>query len=51
MLRRLVAAYDNEAQPYLVHIRPRPRFGLRHLNDMPFDHLARCPEWQEEDEL
>ena len=36
--------YDNEAQPYLVHIRPRPRFGLCHLNDMPFDHLARCPE-------
>lgn len=50
MLRRLVATYDTPHQPYLVHIRPRPRFGVQHLADTPFDHLARSPEWHDEDD-
>jgi ATP-dependent helicase/nuclease subunit B len=50
MLRRLVAHYDDPAQAYLVHIRPRARFGVQNLADMPFDHLARCPEWHDEDD-
>ena len=50
MLRRLIATYDDEHQAYLVHIRPRPRFGADNLTHMPYDHLARCPEWHEEDD-
>ncbi|MCH1542447.1 MAG: double-strand break repair protein AddB [Alphaproteobacteria bacterium] len=50
MLRRLIANYDAPSQPYLAHIRPRPRFGVQNLADTPFDHLARSPEWQDEDE-
>ena len=50
MLRQLIANYDDPSQPYLVHIRPRPRFGAQNLADMPFDHLARSPEWHDEDE-
>ena len=50
MVRRLMQTYDDAAQAYPVHIRPRPRFGANNLTDLPFDHLARCPEWQEEDE-
>jgi hypothetical protein len=34
----------------LVHIRPRTRFGMQHLADTPFDHLARSPEWHDEDD-
>ena len=49
MLRQLIALYDDPAQPYLVHIRPQNRFGTAHLTDRAFDHLARCPEWHEED--
>ena len=50
MVRRLMARYDAPEQPYLVHIRPRPRFGAQNLADTPFDHLARSPEWHDEDE-
>jgi len=50
MVRRLMATYDAPEQPYLVHIRPRPRFGVQNLADTPFDHLARSPEWHDEDE-
>lgn len=54
MLRHLVALYDDATRPYLVHIRPRPgfggSFGARNLTELPFDHLARTPEWLQEDE-
>jgi ATP-dependent helicase/nuclease subunit B len=50
MVRRLFETYDDAAQAYRVHIRPRQYFGANNLADLPFDHLARCPEWQEEDD-
>ena len=43
MVRHLVAAYGDEAHPYLSHIRPASFRGYTQ-----FDHLARVREWQQD---
>lgn len=46
MVTQLIAAYRHPAQAYHVHIRKAPSGQQAPLAERAFDHLARLPEWQ-----